>query len=613
MTSAFSRLIIPLFFLCLFSLNSHAESKPNLVLLPIDVSENETEFEGEYGSALQQGLQTRYTVFYGAAVENELEKEYGKIDCNTETCNQNVAIAFNGDLIADSSVKRTSNGYLLKMVIRNVITGEVIETETVPCRNCDELLVITTLKEIGAGVQRNALGNARFVANQKTVGAKAGRIDMVTTKVTGNTSSKVAIVILKSEPKGAEVYIGGQHAGNTPFQVKGLQAPQILDVTFKYRNYHDKKLQLAIKGGINEAPMVELNPAFGSLQITSEPSDAEVYLAGKKVGVTPYLHKKQPSKGYFLSLHKPLYSAVENQTIQVKDSQATKKHYVLSQNYGLLEIKEGTEGAFATISRSQTEDENDKAFSMIKGVVPMEVNLKPGAYQVTMSKKGYESKSANVQIVNNESQTISRKQASLRQFAGTVMVSTENYVEGAKIYANGEYRGKAPALLTLPIGEYQIEIKHKDATAEKRVKVQDGKEEAVNLVLEKEEVYSPNVTAREPMSTWFFGTRAAYEMIFIEDTTAAVDMAQTSTMVPLLLIVDILFLPSTSVSKIIGSDQRVSSTLRPSTWAIPNSMIAKASKLQQKNKQQLSAESSQEISQEKSNQGLMNLALASSD
>ncbi len=50
----------------------NAENKPNLVLLPIEVSQQVSDLSSEYGSALQEGLQNRYTVFYGAAVEKEL-------------------------------------------------------------------------------------------------------------------------------------------------------------------------------------------------------------------------------------------------------------------------------------------------------------------------------------------------------------------------------------------------------------------------------------------------------------------------------------------------------------------------------------------------------------
>lgn len=125
--------------------------RPNLVLFPIEVSAVDADFAEDFGSALQEGLTTRYTVFYGPQVEAELEKEYQKIDCDADSCAQNVAIAFNGELIADASAKRLGNGYSLKLVIRNVITGQIVETKTNPCRNCDGFAVIEAFKLLGRG------------------------------------------------------------------------------------------------------------------------------------------------------------------------------------------------------------------------------------------------------------------------------------------------------------------------------------------------------------------------------------------------------------------------------------------------------------------------------
>jgi len=58
---------------------------PNFGLLPIETSDDVRQYETEFGSALQEGLQSRYTVFYGSVVERELEKEYSKLDCTAES------------------------------------------------------------------------------------------------------------------------------------------------------------------------------------------------------------------------------------------------------------------------------------------------------------------------------------------------------------------------------------------------------------------------------------------------------------------------------------------------------------------------------------------------
>ncbi len=132
-------ILIPILLLLTFS--SYAQ-KPVLVLFPVEVEEQDESSAEVFGSALQEGLQDQYVVYYGPSVEAELEIEYEKVDCNAERCQQNIAIAFNGELIADASAIRMGNGYILKLVIRNVITGEIIESKTYPCRKCDAFSVI---------------------------------------------------------------------------------------------------------------------------------------------------------------------------------------------------------------------------------------------------------------------------------------------------------------------------------------------------------------------------------------------------------------------------------------------------------------------------------------
>ena len=56
------------------------QAKPVLVLFPVEVGKADAEMAADYGAALQDGLQSRYQVFYGPAVEAELEKEYQKIE-----------------------------------------------------------------------------------------------------------------------------------------------------------------------------------------------------------------------------------------------------------------------------------------------------------------------------------------------------------------------------------------------------------------------------------------------------------------------------------------------------------------------------------------------------
>ena len=286
-----SRVAILLICACL-SLVSYADSKPNLVLLPLDVSESEMNLVSEFGSALHQGLQDRYTVFFGAAVERELDKEYSKLDCTAESCNQNVAIAFNGELVGDGSVKRVGNGYILKLVIQNVLTNEIIETQTIPCSTCDAFQVITQLKEIGSGKALES-NNASVTTRVSETGVNQGQVNRIGTSPTTAVKNSKAILVFDSEPSGAEVWLDGSKIGKTPFQGTDFVKGETYRITLKEDRFTPYIFDLTVTESIVYLPPVTLEPGFGDVIILTETymPGARVYIDGKAHGNAPYQGK----------------------------------------------------------------------------------------------------------------------------------------------------------------------------------------------------------------------------------------------------------------------------------------------------------------------------------
>jgi|GEM_PF-3372741 hypothetical protein len=246
-----------------------AQSKPNLVLLPIETSDDVRQYETEFGSALQQGLQERYTVFFGPAVERELEKEYSKLDCTAESCNQNVAIAFNGELVADASVKSVGDGFLLKMVIQNVFTNRVVITDTRPCRDCDVFSVIDILQQMGAGSLPQSPTPLVAVQPER------------------------AIIFFDTDPTHADVSVNGQPAGITPYQGLNHNIGEQVDIEVRSKGYQTLRLNQVIIAPITQLGVLTLaadapNEGFAAIEINSEPMGADVYIDDLLVGTTPY-------------------------------------------------------------------------------------------------------------------------------------------------------------------------------------------------------------------------------------------------------------------------------------------------------------------------------------
>jgi len=99
-------------------------------------------------------------------------------------------------------------------------------------------------------------------------------------------SPKTGMITINSNPSGAEVYIDGQKVGETPLEhyVLPIGLHQVL---IKKEGYKDEVFNVSIQEGKELTFNVELSPKTGMITITTDPSGAEVYIDGLKVGETP--------------------------------------------------------------------------------------------------------------------------------------------------------------------------------------------------------------------------------------------------------------------------------------------------------------------------------------
>ena len=95
------------------------ESKEYLVLMPLRVAEEDQNLQGQMQSALVEGLQQKYKVFWGEEVENKarqiFHKENLKHECNEERCLQGIAEAFQSELLATAIITKQDGGYFLSL------------------------------------------------------------------------------------------------------------------------------------------------------------------------------------------------------------------------------------------------------------------------------------------------------------------------------------------------------------------------------------------------------------------------------------------------------------------------------------------------------------------
>ena len=148
------------------------ETAPRVILLPIELPASEAGIADFYGAALLQALQTQYTVFYGEEVERVIQTEFEKLDCSAESCEIALATEFNTELIADASIARVGEDYLIKLIIKSVLTNQIIDTRIRGCKKCSVLDVVDQLKGF-MGTPESSLANTASANEQPSTSALA--------------------------------------------------------------------------------------------------------------------------------------------------------------------------------------------------------------------------------------------------------------------------------------------------------------------------------------------------------------------------------------------------------------------------------------------------------
>jgi len=138
---------------------SQQEEKERLVLMPLRVPEEDKNLTGAMETALVEGLQQKYDVFSGEQVSQKARQIFLKesrntahAECDETRCMQNIAEAFQAELIATANVTKQGGIYFLALSIQNIFDNKVVYSKSSPCKNCDEAQVVDKLKELSGAI-----------------------------------------------------------------------------------------------------------------------------------------------------------------------------------------------------------------------------------------------------------------------------------------------------------------------------------------------------------------------------------------------------------------------------------------------------------------------------
>jgi len=240
------------------------------------------------------------------------------------------------------------------------------------------------------------------------------------------------LLLLKTEPAGADIQIDGVSVGRTPRLITNLAAKDSYSVRFRKAGYQDQTISVRFEG---RKPLVreeQLVLASGTIDVMSEPAGAEVSVNGIVRGVTPVKVTDVPKGRATVKFHLEGFAdEVRELAINAGDRQTLP--IVLKGLPGTLHLVSVPEGARFYV--------NNEAQG--KGPVSL-TGLKPGDYVVRAELEGYGTTSKTVTLKNGMS---AREEFRLSNVMGRLEVRTcpsdvQVFVDGRLV---GSTRSKDPA------------------------------------------------------------------------------------------------------------------------------------------------------------------------
>lgn len=262
---------------------------------------------------------------------------------------------------------------------------------------------------------------------------------------------------VRSNPSGAVVFLNGVREGVTPFS--GQIASGHYELSVQKDLYHAYNERFSVEDGEDKQMDINLQPAYGTLNITSDPDGATLFINGQEVGTTPYTHSRQASGTYQIRLSKELYSDASDR-VTVSDGEVTERFVPLSSNFGTLEIDAGEADIYL----------DDQKLGSGKHTA----NLAPGRYLLRASRAGHHDAEREVFVMLGQTHTLELKPEPME---GALSIISEPFdTRGARILVNGVKRSETtPAVITLLVGEYTLTLQKEGyQDVNRQVKVNEG-------------------------------------------------------------------------------------------------------------------------------------------
>jgi|GEM_PF-6643267 len=210
------------------------------------------------------------------------------------------------------------------------------------------------------------------------------------------------------------------------------------------------------------------NP-YGKIDVTTTPSDVDIYLDGKYTGKSPMTISSVVKGQHNILLKKDGYNDIST-SVNVVAGSISSVSKKLTQKTGSVSISTNPEGASVNIDRKYA------------GTSPLKLDsLKPGSHTISLSMNEYRDISDSFYITAGASTTYSKKM--VKENGNIEIDSTPT---GASVYLAGTYKGVTPLLLKgISPEKYNVHLtKEGYKDIDRSVTVNDGETTSVSISMD---------------------------------------------------------------------------------------------------------------------------------
>lgn len=256
--------------------------------------------------------------------------------------------------------------------------------------------------------------------------------DTVFTTLEGANEPKFAkleplkgILLVTSEPAGAEISLDGYSLGETPRLITSLETKDRYTLVLKKTGYLENKIEVRFNGRRPIVRNVKLVLNSGVANITSEPAGVDVVLNGIARGQTPVTVSEIPDGRLSLVLKKDGYKTLTRE-IAINAGDTQNLYYVLEALPGQMNLTSVPGGARFYI--------NDEP----RGEGPLYLkDVKPGTYTVKAEMEGYDAETREITVENGK--TVNEE---FRLASNLAKLEIRTRPAGVSVEIDGRRRGK---------------------------------------------------------------------------------------------------------------------------------------------------------------------------